>query len=349
MSSSTFNSKSVLKAYGLAALLVAAVHVWITYSDSVWSELYRYSLPVRDDALRVEARLRLASNGDERSNIVLMGSSQAREDFDVEYLNQRFQSRNQFINLGVSGQGSPIEMYMLTPRVIDAKPGLVIYMPFIGSLYYPYAFGNFAVYFDPNILPLMNTIYGWPELLDHSKAIAWGYLGRASILIRYRTSIQHMLSDAVVRWITDAPPKAARTFAYHKRKPESHFRKMIEKYRSRPRYHDHRYRALNEAAFHKMAMTLEEQGIPLLVVEGPVHPVIRRFYDPALDDQFREFMTSAADTHGFTYLPASELPRFGDDNFNDITHLNAGGRARLTDFLAGYLQAHGEQLGLESK
>lgn len=349
MSSSTFSSKAVLKAYGLAALLVVTMHVWVASSDTLWSELYRYSVPVRDDALRIEARLRLASGDDEESHVVLMGSSQAREDFDVADLNRRFDTRNQFLNLGVSGQGNPIEMYMLTPRVIDARPSLVVYMPFIASQYYPYAYSTFALYFDPNILPLINTMYGWPELVDHSNAIAWGYLGRASILMRYRTSVQHMVDDAVRRWIRDAPPKATQTFAYHKRKPESHFKKMIEKHRKRPRFHDHRYRALSQAAFHAMAMTLEEQGIPLLVVEGPVHPLIRHFYDPALDERYSEFMTSAADTHGFTYLPASELPRFGDEDFNDFTHLNADARARFTAFMADYLQANSKRLGLGSK
>lgn len=349
MSSSTFNSRAVLKAYGLAAVVVIAVHAVFLYSDSVWRELYRLSDPVRDDALRYEARLRLASAETTDAPVILMGSSQAREDFDVEYLNNRFGHRHRFINLGVSGQGNPIEMYMMTPRIIETKPSVVVYMPFVGSLYYPYFYATFGFYFDPNIVPIMSELYGWGEVVDHSGLIARGYLGRWSILYRYRGTLRYLVDDAIVRWLTDAPPKSAETYAYHRRKSDGHFQQLIEQHEDRPRFHDHIYRPFAQEAFRMLARSLGEHGIALVVVDGPTHADIRHVYDPKLDTAYEQFWQSAAAEHGFTYLPGSELPRFDDVDFNDFTHLNARGRARFTAFIADYLERNAERLGIAGR
>lgn len=346
MSSSTFSSSTVLNTYGLAAVVLIAMHLGFASSDTVWSELYRLSVPSRDDALRLEANLRSASTDGRAGAILLIGSSQTREDFEIEYLNQRFRDRTRFINLGVSGNGNPVEMYMLTPRIVEARPKLVIYMPFIGSLFRPYNYSTFDLYFDPTIIPLIRSHYGSGELIDRADVITMGLLRRGSILFRHRNTLQHLIDDGVRRWITDSPSKTAQTFAYHERKPDTHFKRLIETHRKRPRYREHRYRPLYEAAFHEMARTLREENIPLLVVDGPTHPLIRHFYDQRLNSVYHEFFSQASKTHGFSYLPMSELPRFDDGDFNDFTHLNAEGRARFNEFIAHYLQTNAARVGL---
>lgn len=336
----------MLKAYGLAAILIVAAHLAIAFSDSVWRELYRLSVPSRDDALRVEANIRLFPGDTSSKRIVLMGSSQTREDFDVDYLNQRFRDRGHFVNLGFSGNGNPIEMYMLTPRVTDTKPDLVVYMPFIGSLFRPYSYQTFDLYFNPNMLPLIGSIHGWGEFADRADIIAMGFFRRASILFRHRDSYQHMVDDAIDRWVRGLPAKVAQTYAYHRRKPNSHFRHLIETHRKRPRYREHRYRELYQEAFHMMVRRLLEQNIDLLVIDGPTHPLIRHFYDPRLDSEYDRFMSDASATYGFTRLRKSDLPEFRDEEFNDFTHLNAAARARFNAFVADYLEANAARLGL---
>ncbi len=346
MNSSTFNSKSMLKAYGLAASLIVLAHLGITFSDSVWRELYRVSVPSRDDALRVEANMRLSPKDASTNRIVLMGSSQTREDFDVDYLNRRFRDRGHFINLGFSGNGNPIEMYMLTPRVVDMKPKLVVYMPFIGSLFRPYAYQTFDLYFDPNILPLIRSIHGWSELADRADIIAMGIFRRASILFRHRNSYQQMVDDAINRLVRGSPAKVAQTYAYHRRKPNSHFMQLIETHRKSPRYREHQYQELYQEAFRMMVQYLTAQNVLLLVVDGPTHPLIKHFYDPRLNSEYELFMSNTSTTYGFTRLRKSDLPEFRDDDFNDFTHLNASGRARFNAFIADYLQENAARLGL---
>jgi hypothetical protein len=348
MSSSTFSSKAVLKAYGLAAFIVVTAHLVFAYSDSLWRELYRLSIPVRDDALRFEAGIKLAAADDSVEAILLVGSSQTREDFDTAYLNGRFEGRNRFINLGVSGQGNPIEMYMLTPHMIETKPSLVVYMPYVGSIYYPNAYRAFHYYFDPNILPLIHKLYGWGEAIDHGNAIARGHLAHWSMLYRYRRSLRYMVDDAVRRWASNAPPKEPVTFGYHGRQPPSHFRRLIAKHREKPRFYEHRHTRLSQAAFLMMADSLKRGKIPLLVIDGPTNPLIRNFYDPALNAVYDEFWSEASAALGFTYVPKSDLPKFEDEDFNDFTHLNAAARARFSEFVADYLENNATKLGLGS-
>jgi hypothetical protein len=240
-------------------------------------------------------------------------------------------------------------MYMLTPRVTETKPDLIIYMPLIGSFFRPYSYQTFDLYFDPNILPLIRSTHGWSEFADRAEVVAMGFIGRASILFRHRNSFQSMTDDAVQRWVTGSPAKVPQTYAYHKRKPVSHFKRLIEAHRKRPRYREHRYRELYQEAFRMMVQSLIDQDIVLLVVDGPTHPLIRHFYDPALDSEFEQFMNSMSATYGFTRLRKSDLPEFHDEDFNDFTHLNAPGRARFNAFIADYLEANAARVGLEHK
>lgn len=336
----------MLKGYALAAALVVAAHAILAGSDALWGELYRLSVPTRDDALRVAANVKLAGAAGGKQTVVLIGSSQAREDFDVHFLDERFSDKRQFVNLGISGTGSPIYMYMLTPRIVDMDPDLVIYMPFIGSVFRPYAYRTFDIYFNPNVLPLIQSLYGWGELLGHADEIAMGLLGEASDLFRYRNSLQHMVKDAEWRWLRGAPPKQPQQFAYNERKPERHFQSMIRAHKDNPRYRVHRYLPLTEAAFDSMLRAFEERDIPVLVVDGPTHPLIRHIYDPSLDASYAEFMNAATAAHGFTHLEAGDLPRFRDEDFNDFTHLGDSGRARFNAFIADYLEENADRLGL---
>ena len=95
-----------------------------------------------------------------------------------------------------------------------------------------------------------------------------------------------------------------------------------------------------------MVQSLAEKNIRLLVIDGPTHPLIRHFYDPALDSEYDAFMNTMSTRYEFKRLQKRDLPKFGDEDFNDFTHLNASGRARVNAFIGDYLEANGSRLGL---
>lgn len=328
----------MLKAYILSVIVIAAVHLGASNSSVVWKELYRLSVPSRDDSLRFEATRKMERMENSKIRVVLIGSSQTREDFDVGFLNRHFRGQIEFINLGVSGTGNPIYMYMLTPRILELKPDMVIYMPFIGSLFRPYAYRTFEAYFDPNILPLIYTEYGWSELLEQSDRILIGYLGLSSDLFRYRSSIQHIADDIIMRWIQNSPPKTAQRFQYKSRKSERHFRALIQRHKHNPRYREHRYLPLTELAFHSMLRAFNDKNLPVLVIDGPTNPRIGQTYDQSLDALYKDFMDTTAASYGFLHLGSEDLPDFRDEDFNDFTHLNASSRLRFSSFIANYIE-----------
>ena len=64
--------------------------------------------------------MRSIAESDDREKIFLTGSSQTREDFDVDYLNRTMKETHAvFYNFGTSGNASPIEMLMIKDRLLD--------------------------------------------------------------------------------------------------------------------------------------------------------------------------------------------------------------------------------------
>ena len=53
---------------------------------------------------------------------------------------------------------------------------------------------------------------------------------------------------------------------------------------------------------------------------------------------YEDFLTRILRDEGIPFLSRNDLPDFGMDKFIDFTHLNAVGRAQLTEFLSDYLQ-----------
>lgn len=344
-SSSTSNSSSPIKAFALALALVVVAHVAVERTPGLWAFAFQRSLPSRDDHFRLEANLKLLPGDSGAARVFLMGSSQAREDFDVAYLNERFDGRATFFNLGFSGNGNPVEMNMLLPKVLQRQPDLVVYMPFIGSLFRPYTYATFDLYFHPTVLTTIRSMYGWSELVDRAEIISLGLLRHTSVLFRHRETVRNVVNDAATRFVERQSLRPFRVFAYHRRKPRQHYQRRIAQHHGRPRYREHRYRPFYQESFMQMATRLKNEGIPLIVIDGPTHPLIKKVYDPTLDDRYHQYMTEMAAKTEFTHLSAEDLPDFTIPEFTDFTHLHDTGRTRFNRFFADYLEQNWEKSG----
>lgn len=76
--------------------------------------------------------------------------------------------------------------------------------------------------------------------------------------------------------------------------------------------------------------TIRRAGIPVIVVETPLHPVSRRLYDVALEEDFAVFARDLAVDPGVRFVPRSEMPAFRDADFIDLMHVSESGRQKLT-------------------
>ena len=94
-------------------------------------------------------------------------------------------------------------------------------------------------------------------------------------------------------------------------------------------------------SFAQFARILRGRHVHLLVVEGQIHPNARQAYDTdgQLQEATRARLGRMARELDFTFVAAHEMPPFTTADFKDAYHLNATGRAKLTDFVTDLLPA----------
>ena len=90
--------------------------------------------------------------------------------------------------------------------------------------------------------------------------------------------------------------------------------------------------------FIQIAEDMTSEGVDLIVISGPTHPLLAETYDEELDYAFNNFLYNQSESIGFTYLSKDELPSFNEEDFIDFTHLNAEGRAKMSEFIEDYLE-----------
>ncbi len=338
LSISSFNRLPL--AFLSSLLLFLVILAVVTKMEAFWRFCYLYSDPSVDDAIRLEAQLRIMPCSNDKIRIFITGSSQAREDFDIENLNVEFEKAGVvFYNLGISGEAQPIEMFMLRDKLLEKNPKIIIYVPFVGSFYSDYNFRRMRYYFNPAIIPQMLKYVGVTTVISYREYFLDSFLGQIEVLYRYRDLIKGIFIRAVKHYINSGRRTEPRLFAYTKNKPKSYFEMEIGKAK-RNKYHFSRYTKINKDLFIGFANDVILNGTKLIVITGPTHPLIKKVYDEEIDIAFNQFLSEQAGRFGFIYLSENDLPSFTEADFIDFTHLNASGRNKLSEFLRIYLQGN---------
>jgi hypothetical protein len=83
-------------------------------------------------------------------------------------------------------------------------------------------------------------------------------------------------------------------------------------------------------ALGEMTRALRESGIRVVLLTLPNHRLYRELHPP----EWQRLIESVAGSSGVEHWDYRADPRFGDDDFNNATHLNAHGAARFTEILA---------------
>jgi hypothetical protein len=321
-------------------LLFLVTQALIADTQAFWRFCYFYSDPLPDDGIRLEAQLRGIVPSDGRKKIFLAGSSQTREDFDVDSLNQNLkETQTIFYNFGISGNASPIEMFMLKDRLLAKNPAAVIYVPFIGTFYSRYYFEKMKYYFSPVIIPHLLKALGLTQIVKSENirtSLIESVLGTLTVFYRYRESLRRIIFTALSHHLHIARRAGPKHYAYAKSKPPAYFAREIKRAQGN-KYSVSGYTAFSEYLFVRFAQDIIAGGVKLVVISGPVHPLITKCYPEEIDLRYHSFLSRQAEKLGFAYLPQSHLPRFAEQDFIDFTHLNESGRKKLTRFLEDYV------------
>ncbi len=341
MNSFTFNSKRFPVAFVLSIILYFLIQAMAVRVSKVWDFSLFYGNIGPGDPLLVEGTLRTLTKKAGEKIVFIYGSSQARQDLDVAYLNERFKdSKIKFYNIAVSGSAQPIDIFMMQDEIFKYDPALLIYMPFVESFYCTYRYNGHSplrYFFDPKIIGPMHLYLNKKEFFAMSRDIFEGFLGRASPCFRYREQINNVMTTALKSWTGIEK----RTEPMVHRYPDNHPADVEKEIRSSgtAAYYYNDYTNLNEAVFAKVAKDFKAHGIKLLVVSGPLHPWIGRIYNQAtIDPMYDKYLYDQAQRNDFVYLSKRDLPEFTENEFIDLTHLKSTGRKRLTEFLADSLE-----------
>ncbi len=337
-----FNFKRIPWAFLSSVFLFSIIQAALVHTNTFWRFCYFYSTPSGCDSIRLEAQLRTIPPYDPHIKIFLIGSSQTREDFNVEFLNEYFKEMNMvFYNLGISGYGSPMEMFALKDKFLSKSPDVMIYVTFVGS-FYPddqISLSNtLKYYFTPEVVPYVVKHIGIASLMTKDvRAIMIDYfLGEISVLFKYRDQLRQIFFTPVISYLGTEKWTKPMKYAYSKNQHPTYFAAEIIRNKG-DRYKISPYTALNEELFSLFTRDVVTKKVKLIVISGPTHPLIKETYKAEMDGLFNHFLLQQASETGFLYLAQKQLPSFDQREFIDFTHLNALGRGKFSLFIRNFL------------
>jgi hypothetical protein len=337
MNSSTFNFKRLPWACISAILVVIILQYAFASYPGLQNALFVFSQPSRSDPFRIRYLLNQAKK-DEGKKVMLVGTSQSREGFDVSVLNERFKDDNiTFYNLG-SAAYSGVDLYMEIDRILDAKSDLIVYMPYVGNFYLDYDFKRLKYYYHPKIIPFFLDKIGHKPFLENRWFFFDAYMSNVFYFYKYRKEIKASLFNCLDYLIFHIGKKPeAKYFSYDENFPLEYFEDQVKEYKGKKFYFSN-YTEAEQDAFHKTIQAIKKSRTSFLVIDAPVNPRITSVYAPGVGISYETFLMQMLHNEGIPFVGRKELPDFGADNFIDFTHLNSVGRAKLTSFFADYFK-----------
>lgn len=332
----TFNFKKIPIAFIVSVLMLIVIHVLVSYSSDFWHFSYLNAKWGHDDPLRFEAILRNMPSDEGKKRVFLLGSSQTRTDFDEVLLNKLYGDKGYvFYNLGLAGSAQPIDIFMMRKRILKYNPDLIIYMPFVETFYSSYKLSGhnqLKFFFEPSIIPYLFKYLNKKEFISCFDDIAEGFLGKISILFRYRNQINSMIGNGFKSLLKREHKVEPEGHPFLEVKGMDHFIEEMEKYPD-GKFNVSQYTKLNQVLFSKMADDIASRNVKLIVISGPTHSLIEKLYDKeTIDPLYNQFLEAQARKHDFMYFPENRLPAFQNEDFYDFSHLTDLGRDRLMAF-----------------
>jgi len=339
---STFNFKKLPWVCISALIVVVAVQFLFAFNPLLQDALFTFSEPSLSDPLRLDIFYKKAESSPQKK-VFLIGTSQGREAFNASVLTERFDRKIGFYNMG-SAAYSAIDFYMEIDRIIDAKPDLLVYMPYIGNFYLDYDFKRLKYYYNPKVLPFISKDIGTHVFLEKKWFIFDAYLSDALYFYKYREGLKPILFNVldymIFRLGKTVEPKY---FRYDTSRGSEYFENQVRAFKG-SKFYFSQYTDIEKQALQKVIDSIQKSKIPFIIIDGPVNPKIAGAYEFEVGTAYDEFLAEIADVNHVTFLSKADMPQFPSDQFIDFTHLNSAGRAKFTDFFAEYLQANYTQL-----
>lgn len=338
---SIFNFRNIPTAFLISVVVFFVGQALLMQSKRFWQICYYHSLPVLDDGIRFQAQLRMLSKESGNKRIFLTGSSQTREDFDVDQLNRVFAGQSAaFYNHGISGSASPGEMFMIADNLVSRKPDVIVYMPFVGSFDGDFVNQKMKYIFDFSILPFIIKYIAVDKIYAQRNQIIDSLLAKVFLPFKYRNYFSKTTEKLFRICLLKEPSPFPRRFAYTSNMPPSYFKEEIKRSKGNRFNRLERFN-MNREFFIHFADRILSSDIKLIVIDAPTHPLMDGTYKKEVGIRYHKFLLEQSEEMGFIFLDKHMLPTFTADDFIDFTHLNRQGRENMTSFMAEYFQKSG--------
>jgi hypothetical protein len=305
-----------------------------------------YSYPLIDDYYyAANQKLHQLNLSDPSDKILILGSSMSREGIDPEILVKDLGPLEIF-KFSIS-KGKPTDFYLIWNKIEEEKREE---MKLVIVSLSPWMFAKkltaqvdeqpgTRVFFDPQAVI---TLYG-----KETRNLDWfprQTIASMSSFYRYGDYIEQMIDhkklsfwkDSTERAIAKAPPE----YRYSKNQPQSYFAEELqnkENYRiySRGNYNWDAERNVQIRALQYLLAELEQEKIPVMVLDMAVHPYRKHFYESGLEEEYKQLVQSVIPSHARFYDFSSSYEK---ESFIDFSHLNQKGRQQFSEDLREILE-----------
>ncbi|GEM_PF-6797588 len=299
------------------------------------------------EANRLEAILDFYPSLPEGSTLFL-GESQVREDLDCHKMDQFFHSNSCF-NLGLAGI-LPLQLALQKDFIIQAKPKTVVIG--VSSVFFDESSNKnddlFLLLGEHKQVTRNDFVMG---LLSNQekKLVTMNFYERAVykrkfIVPFFFSFFKNLFSDSS----SDQADQAGQVNlgAIYDFKNPHFFNTMQNSAALEQKMIDPKFKTIFEienssvrerSAFLFLVKELQKEGIKVIIIKMPLHPLVTQNVPPSSQQAFDRFISKTAETLGAEAWDYEK--KYAAQDFNDLTHLTSAGEEKFTDEIAHRLVA----------
>jgi hypothetical protein len=323
--------------------LLLAMASFVLLDRAVWTSdralrfLDRYTpLGPTDSLMTVKARLVPAAV--EAPLVLLMGSSQVREGLDCGILEERLPTVR-CRNLASIG-GTPLDALYLQSRIPSRSDRRTMV---VGVFPWMFHQGPKTYFTDADTVRCLSGGGAWRAMTwNEDRAVAYGLLANASESLRNREALPRIFDvvsdDPLGALWLERPPPASRLgspLGAQLFRPASVLeQRLIDGPFENP---PPTFTRAQEAALDLLIAREGSRGNRTVIVDLPTRPDYDRLISKYMRSHYARYMESLRARTDIDLVRASDLPPLSLGDFNDFTHLSAGGRAKVSARLAEIL------------
>ena len=325
---------------GLIFAIIAVICIETAFFSylPLWKFCDIYYGATGNPAIRYYARLRTSHLYNHK--IFLVGDSTTFMNFDEYVLNKHFNDRDvRFFNLGIQN-GEISDLVLRFPFINKAKPDGVILPVSMHTFNYKVS-ARRRLYFI-FAKPLFNFFMS--PGLSHKKIYYNVFYAMRSMMcgpfmrLKYKRPLSGVLFLTYLKYIFFGKHNISENFVSffsHSPRPRSYFVQAINDKKNRDKLTYKKNTPFCEKLFVYYIKELLKNDIHPIIIEMPLHPLSRFFYDEADYRHYQDFLYNVKSDIGsdFTFISLKDLPPFEEKDFYSFYYLSDAGREKLMGYL----------------